>query len=219
MRFLSTILTGLLLTALATGAGAQSLAGRHRLGLNLGYWSQTASVRVETVSPDVSTSVQGDGFLGGVTYGYWLGENLALTIEAGALALDTETRVTSTTASTSSAVVGAVLFGLEKYVSGAEDGSSVRPHLGGAVGLYRGSQSEVVAGLTSLVEAREESSFGGRLSAGVDFLVGRSFMMGAAIGYNLMSDFDRPVGGSVNYSGPQMSFGFSLLLGGGKANR
>ena len=219
MRFLSTILTGLLLTALATGAGAQSLAGRHKLGLNLGYWSQTASERVEAVSPDVSTSVQGDGFLGGVTYGYWLEEDLALTIESGALALDTETRVTLTTAGTSTAVVGAVLLGLEKYVSGAQDGSSIRPYLGGAVGLYRGSQSEVVAGLTSLVEARAESSFGGRLSAGVDFVLSRRFMTGVAVGYNLMSDFDRPIGGSVNYSGPQMSFDFSILLGGGRAKR
>lgn len=219
MRRLYMILAGLLLTVLATGAGAQTLAGRHHVGLRLGYWSQTASVRVETVSPEVSTSVQGDGYLGGVAYGYWLEEDLALTFDAGALAMDTETRVSPWTTSTGSGIVGSVLLGLKKYVSGARDGSSVRPYLGGAVGLYRGSQSEVIVGPTLLVEEREESTIGGRLVAGVDFVMGRYFMTGAAIGYNLMSDFDRPVGGSLNYSGPEMSLGFSVLLGDGRAKR
>ena len=36
MRRMHAILAGLLLAALATGAGAQSLEGRHQLGLSLG---------------------------------------------------------------------------------------------------------------------------------------------------------------------------------------
>ncbi len=214
MRRLYTILGGLVLTALATGATAQTLDGRHEFGLRLGYWSQTANVRVEAVAPGVSTSVQGDGLLGGLTYGHWLEEDLALTIGVGALALDTETHASPTNAGTSSGVVGNILVGLKKYVAGAEAGSSVRPYLGAVMGVYRGSHSEVSVGLVSVLEAREETAFGGRLDLGVDFVTGRNFMTGVALGWNLMSDFDRPVGGSVNYSGPQMSLGFSLLLGG-----
>ena len=36
-----------------------------------------------------------------------------------------------------------------------------------------------------------------------------------AVAYDLMTDFAEPIGGSSNYSGPQMALGISLLLGGG----
>ncbi|MCP4600285.1 MAG: hypothetical protein GY847_07095, partial [Proteobacteria bacterium] len=60
-----------------------------------------------------------------------------------------------------------------------------------------------------------ETAFGGQLAAGLDFVTGRNFMMSAGFGWNLMSDFNEPIGGSKNYSGPEFSFGFSWLFGKG----
>lgn len=52
---------------------------------------------------------------------------------------------------------------------------------------------------------------------GVDFVLGSHFMPGIALSYNLMSDFDKPIGGSKNYGGPEFSFGISYLFGGAGA--
>ena|GEM_PF-5282297 len=40
----------------------------------------------------------------------------------------------------------------------------------------------------------------------------RKIFLGANLGYNLMSDFDRTIGGSDNYSGPEFSVGLSFLF-------
>ena len=40
-------------------------------------------------------------------------------------------------------------------------------------------------------------------------------MLGARLGYNLMADFDEPLGGRDNYGGPEFNLTFSWLIGSG----
>jgi len=58
-------------------------------------------------------------------------------------------------------------------------------------------------------------AFGGQLGAGIDFILSPHFMAGIAGGYNIMADFEEPIGGSVNYGGPEFSIGLSYLFGQG----
>lgn len=211
------IALGFGLLAFATIAAAQPLAGRHRIGLRLGMWDQGSETRVEIAPGTASTSIESTLPLGGLEYGHWLEENLTLTISVEAMSLDFETRTGLTGVTVNSAVVGSLLLGL-KYGLVPQDGeSSVRPHLFGALGLYRGSQDDVATGLTVLVSSREESAFGGRLGGGVDFILGRHLMVDLGIGYNFMTDFETPIGGRRNYGGPSMNLGFGYLFGSGVA--
>ena len=208
-------LTTCFLLTLAVSASAISLEKRHQLGLRLGMWNQTTDVRTETGIGGVETSVKSDGFVGGIQYGHWLRENLALTFGISGMAIDisTNTGIMGVTEKTSS--VASMLMGLKFYFPSSTLEGAARPYVSAAAGPFIGSQSSNTVGLTVVQEERTETAIGGQLGAGVDFVTGRHFMMGAAFAYNLMSDFSDPVGGSKNYSGPEFSFSFNWLFGRG----
>jgi len=85
-----------------------------------------------------------------------------------------------------------------------------------AVGPFVGQQEKTEEGVFGvIVESRSLTVFGGQVGAGVDFILSRHFMLGVGLGYNLMADFDEPIGGSKNYSGPEFSVGLSFLFGKG----
>ncbi len=63
--------------------------------------------------------------------------------------------------------------------------------------------------------SRTEAVFGGQVEAGIDFLLGRRVMTGLRFAYDLMSDFQQPIGGCRNYSGPEFTIGLGFLIGGG----
>jgi hypothetical protein len=58
-------------------------------------------------------------------------------------------------------------------------------------------------------------AIGGQIGAGVDFVLGRHFMIGVAVCYNALTDFKEPIGGSKNYGGPEFTIGFGYLFGKG----
>jgi len=200
---------------LSVASNAISLEKRHLIGLRLGMWNQVANVRTEVGVGGVSTSVGSDGFLGGVSYGHWLKEDLALNISVGGMMADVETRVGLLGVSHETAAVTHILVGLKQYFPKSTYGSSVRPFVKASLGPYIGSQTRTETGLVVSVESRSEPAFGGQAGVGVDFVVGRHFLTGISVGYNLMNDFDEPIGGSKNYSGPEFSLGFSYLFGKG----
>ncbi len=203
-----------IITALGATTGAQTLERRHQIELRIGMWNQTTDVRSTVGIDGVQSTVDNNGFVGGIAYGYWLRENVALQIAADVMAAKVESDVTTLgTVSSETAAVSAVTLGIKYYVPRPVAGSTVRPFLRGAVGPYMGSQSRTEVGLTVVTESRKEAAFGGQASAGVDFLLSHRFMLGVTVGYNQMSDFDKPIGGSVNFSGPVAGFGFSVLLG------
>ena len=208
-------LTCVVLT-LAVSADAISLEKRHQLGLKLGMWNQITDTRVEIGVGGVETSVESSGLLGGITYGHWLQEHLALTFSIGGMALDisTETGVSGVITETSS--IASMLMGIKYYLPKSTLESSLRPYFKSSAGPFIGNQSSSKVGITVITESRTEFAFGGQLGAGVDFVTSRHFMMGFGLGYKLMTDFSEPIGGSKNYSGPEFSFEFSWLFGKGK---
>ena len=88
---ISVILGGLLVVGLSLTSSGQTLEKRHQIELRVGMWNQTTGVRTETNFQGVTTSVESSGALGGVAYGHWLEETLALTISVTALQADVET--------------------------------------------------------------------------------------------------------------------------------
>ncbi len=192
---------------------AASLEKRHQIGLRVGMWNQTAGVTSEVGAGGVTTSVDVNGFLGGVSYGHWLEEYIALTIDIGGMAADVSTSTGASGVTTETSVIGSILMGVKVYFPNSTYTSSVRPYASAGVGPFTGSQSSTGVGTSVTVESRSETAFGGQVGAGVDFILGRHFMTGFSVCYNLMTDFSQPIGGSRNYSGPEFSFGFSYLFG------
>jgi hypothetical protein len=210
-----TVIVASIILLLSSCTFAESLEKRHQIGLRLGMWNQTTGVTTEVSDDGVSTSVEASGFLGGISYGHWLEEYLALTIDISGMAAEISTRSDASGVSTETSVIGAIQMGVKAYFLKSTYTSPVRPFARVAIGPFTGSQSITHAGRTVYESTRSETAFGGQLGAGVDFILGRHFMTGFAACYNLMSDFSRPIGGSRNYSGPEFSFGFSYLFGKG----
>jgi outer membrane protein W len=201
-------------SVLASGsAAAQALEKRHQIELRVGLWNQVTGTKTEIGLGGVSTTVGGSGFMGGLAYGHWLREHLALKISVGAMAVTIDTEVGTSGVSTRTGSVAPLLVSLKYYFPKSTYGSSVRPFAGAGLGAYIGSQTETGVGLTTTVEARTEAAFGGEPSVGVDFVLGRHTMASVALAYALMTDFNQSIGGSKNYSGLQLTFGFSLVLG------
>lgn len=216
---LISITTCIILT-LALVSSAGPLEKRHGFGLRLGMWNQVTNNRTEVGIGGVTTSTEASGFFGGLFYDHWLQENLALNITVGGILADFETRTGIPGVSTETAFVAPILLGVKYYFPGSTLNSSVRPMVKVAVGPFIGQQERTEEGVYGvIVESRSESAFGGQVGAGVDFILSRYFMLGVTLGYNLMTDFDEPIGGSKNYSGPEFSVGLSLLLGKGVASQ
>jgi hypothetical protein len=131
------------------------------------------------------------------------------------MALDVSTETAVVGVSTNSSVVTVVRLGLKQYFPSSSYGGSVRPFVKGGIGVFAGTQSGTVVRTfaTVTVEERSESAFGGMLGGGVDFFLGDHILGEVLLGYDLMSDFKKPIGGSENYSGPELSFGISYLFG------
>ena len=216
MKLMKTLIVATaLVLALTAVSDANSLQKRHGVGIRLGMWNMIADARVDALDGSVSTSVESSGFVGGVAYNYWLTESLALDIGVSMMSAKVETSVGFLNVSTQSSAVTSVLLGLKWYLPESTYGTSVRPFIKAAVGPFSGSQSGTQVGLSVIVDSRSETAFGGQLGGGVDFVLSRKFLLGVNLGYNLMSDFDLPIGGSNNYSGPQFSVGLSYLFGRG----
>jgi hypothetical protein len=210
-RFLIVLLPILGLSAFCN---AQFLEKRHMIELRFGMWHHASNVRTEISPGSVSTTVGNNGYMGEVVYGHWLTESTALQVIVGGASADVSTSVGITGVSNETAQVGHILLGIKKYFPESTYGSSVRPFAKVAVGPYIGSQTEVKSGLVVAVESRSEPAFGGQIGGGVDFVLGRHFLTGISLGYNLMADFNEPIGGSKNFSGPEFSIGIGYLFGG-----
>jgi len=210
----TTLALGALLVAATVSLAAQSLDHRHQIELRLGLWNQLNDVRTEASAGGVSTSVGTTGFLGGVAYGHWLSEAVALRVSAGAMAARVTADVSGSGVFTETAAVSQLLLGMRYYFPRSTYGSAVRPFLGAGIGAIIGSQVASEVGTVVTAEARTEPAIGGEVGGGVDFLLSRHVAISAGLAFALMTDFGEPIGGSDNYSGPQLTLGFSWVFGG-----
>jgi hypothetical protein len=208
------VVTAYVFLTLAVVSNASSLEKKHQLGLRLGMWNQTTDARTEVTVGSVSTSVGSNGFIGGLSYGYWLTESIALKLDIGVMFADVSTQTSIYEVSSSTSTIKLILLGVKYYFPSSSYGTSVRPFASTSIGSFVGSQSGTIVriGTDVTIESRTEAAFGGQIGAGVDFILGDHVMTEVSLGYDLMTDFNKPIGGSKNYRRPEFSFGLSYLL-------
>jgi len=198
---------------LATFVQASPPYKRNSLGIRVGMWNQVTGSRTEVGIGSVTNSVDASGVLGGISYDHRFQDNMAFTFSTGGMLADLETKTTIGKTTTETAVVAPILFGLKYYFLERIGGTTAKPFVNGAAGPFIGHQQKTEEEIgTVLVESRSQTVIGGQLGGGIDIFMGRYFMMDVAAGYNFMSDFDEPIGGSRNYSGPEFNFGLSFIF-------
>jgi len=185
----------------------RSLTKRSSIQVNAGLWSGSQVSNMVSAS-GVEAEVKTSAFVGGVLFTHWMHEYLALTASAGVLSSRISSTVTWQNTSQHVSSVIPVLFGLRYYAVIDADGD-VRPYLSAAIGPYIGSE---VSNTIYFRGTHTETALGGRIGAGVDFFVSNHFKLDANLGYNLMSDFDIPVGARRNYNGGDFSFGLGYIF-------
>lgn len=188
-------------------ANAQSIAleGRSAIGLSIGTFLNSEKSSA-TAAYNVTASAT--GFTGNLFYSNWLEENLALRLSLGFLNGSAEVKVDGWNTGQSASSVAPLLMGINYYFIDEEPGKA-RPFAGITAGVYIGSEAK---NSILQVSAKSESVFGIKPLAGIDFVLGRHFIMGAEAGYNLMMDFKDTIGGRKNYSGGEIAFRFIYLF-------
>ncbi|UCF18621.1 MAG: hypothetical protein JSU87_11810 [Gemmatimonadota bacterium] len=205
-------------SALAQTTGSSdsnSLRGRHGIELSLGFLSEVSAANELSVGGLTMTS-EANGVIGSIAYDYWFADDLAFGVSLGVASANASTSVTGTGASMESATVMALLFGLKYKPIGLAVGDALRPYLYASLGPYFGFASDVRSGTATGVESYTETALGSRAGLGIDLSLGRSFTLGVAAGYRLVSDFARRIGSETNYSSPEFSLSAGILIGRGR---
>lgn len=204
--------TAAVVVLLAGVSEGQTLAKRSRIELQIGIGIQTSAANTVN-SQGVTTDISAQGYLASIGYSYWLSESWAWTANAGVIGVDIATRSGFTEVSSRTAVVTPVLFGVRWYFVPATLEGPHRPYLSAAVGPVIGHEEEETVGTEIVQQSVTKSTVGSRLGAGLDMLLSKRFMLGVQGGYDLMADFEQPIGGRKNYSGAVFGISISLLLG------
>jgi hypothetical protein len=191
-------------------AGSNTLKGRSTIELRIGLWHES-KVGNEISTAGILSTAKTNGFLGGLSYAYWVQEDLSIGISAGALAGEATSSMSTRGISQRASAVVPVLLGLRYYVGESSTDSPVKPFLSVGLGPFIGVEAK---NEPFLQESHSETALGTRLGGGIDFLVGQSFKLGASVGYDLMTDFSTPIGARRNYNGPDFSLGVGFLFGG-----
>jgi hypothetical protein len=185
-----------------------TLQGRSAIELNFGLWGGGKAANTIALA-GIQTEAKTSGFTGGIGYSYWLREYLSLTVTAGLLSAQANSTVSVFNVTQQSSAVIPLLLGIRFYVPNPEPSDNVRPFISAAIGSYIGSEAK---NTILSQEARSETAFGGRLGAGIDFLLGDHFKLNAQAGYNLMSDFETTIGARKNFNGGDFSLGIGYIF-------
>lgn len=191
------------------------LEKRSRVELKFGLWNLNSQSKSEIGANGVQTTATSDGPLGQLTYAYWVRENLAVTFSVGVLAGEYESSAGSGGVSTHVLSVLPILIGVRHYLPESALATSWKPYLAASIGSFIGAVSRSETGTQVITDSRTEAAYGGYLGGGLDIQLSRYFMVGANLGYNLMTDFSESLGGRKNYSGPEFGLGISFLFGRG----
>jgi len=197
--------------AVAAGASDYSTANRHRVAFGLGYWD---SGYRQTVTRDwwgAKTSDATNAVVS-LSYSYWTHEQLAPEVTVRVL-------VAEATSSSSfyyydyeehNVVITSVMFGARMYPLNTD--SPLRPYVTAGIGPYIGVDDRKERNPRWTKTTTVLSTFGGYAGIGVDVQMGRHLMLDVHTGYNLMADFEEPLGGDENFSGVEFGAGISLLI-------
>lgn len=209
-KFTCFLFLGFLFSVLMAQSQPYSLKGRSCIELNLGLWHESSAGN-ESAFTGMTSTAKTNGFIGGLTYNYWLHEYLSVSVTAGVLAGEATSTMSLRGMSQEASSVIPILLGVRYYVPKPSTDDQARPFLAVAVGPFMGFEAE---NSLSRQGTRSETSLGLRLGGGIDILVSQNFKLGANVGYSVMTDYSTPIGARRNYNGPDFSLGFGFIFGG-----
>lgn len=192
-------------------AGLQ-LRGRHGLMVHAGLVNRSASVTSVSVG-DVRAETRVSGFSGSLSYSYWAQEDWSVGLGAGVIDVETMESVSGGGVSNHTSGVVPILFEVAWAPAGLALGPSLRPTFSVGTGPYVGFVTHERVANVIAQETTVESTIGLRARVGVNALLGSWFCTGVEAGYHFVGAFDEPIGGELDYSGPEFSLGFGILLG------
>ena len=216
------------------------LAGRARLEFHLGkvgpqprllpeaqenQRSPASDAEMEDMAgfgPIPAANVDPWSVLSGLTFGFWITEDFSINLSYSALGSEVANidgpQSVDFSLSRVDISLASVLLGVGRHFEIPRLSPLVRAHVSSSVGSFIGHvDGEVID--KALTWERTMRVVGGQVGAGIDLRISRHLMLGARGGYNLMTDFDEPLGGRDNYSGAEFGLGLSWLIGGGDNRR
>lgn len=157
--------------------------------------------------------------LSGLTLGYWITEDFSVNLSYSALGSEVANIVgpagVDSRLSRVDISLASIQLGVGRHFDLPNLSPLVKAQVSTSVGSFIGHVDGQTVGEAPLAWKRTMRSVGGQIGAGIDFQINRHVMLGARGGYNLMADFEEPLGGRDNYSGAEFSLGLSWLIGGG----
>lgn len=194
---------------------SNSWQGKHNFQLSIGLLSDHG-VENEISASRVVNTAGGDGFLGSIAYSYWTGDNLAIRVNVSVLGSEVNNSISGYRVWSETSSVVPILFGIEYQPSMLVINKGMRPYLFASIGPCIGSATQSFIGSGFESETYSETVVASHFGLGTTFVLSRLFVAGLSVGYYLAADFDRPIGGQINYSSPEFTLSIGILLGGGK---
>jgi len=183
------VILTIIMLSIVSFAQDVSLKKRSALELEIGFWGGAKASNTITTN-GIQSEAKTNGFIGNIIYSYWIQEQLSITLSAGFLAGEVSSNVSLSSVNQHSSAIIPVLIGVNYYFLNPTQEDAVRPFLSAAIGPYIGSETNN----TILSQStHSETALGGRLGAGIDFLLSNHIKLGANVRYNLMSDFSNPL--------------------------
>ena len=186
------------------------LAGRFRLEVGIGAWG-TQPRDFERGSSDVNVRVGTSGLVPQFRFSRWMEETVSIGLSIQVLEIDVSADLGPSVSARSSAVTS-ILADLRHYVPLPEH-PYARPYLTVGVGAHVGSDAWTAVDSEVTTSATGQGAFAAQVGAGIDLPLGDLFLLGAKAAYNVVSDFDEPIGGRKDYGGPELGVGISVILG------
>ena len=192
-----------------------AVTGRNRFDVRFGAWSHGSNNAV------VIDGIDSSDMLGGIRYTRYFKESLAatFTIEGGGGHVGTFATGNGIYDGVSGIVSFPVGVRWNPLTFGRQH-DGIKPFVAFSAGPVFG---DMVAdhdwrhGFGG--DIRSTATIGGFAGGGVDFHAGRTCVLGVEAGYNWMGDFDVPIAGSDNYSGPTVSVNLGFMWGRGSTPR
>jgi len=189
-----------------------TLRGSSAIELDLGFWNNVNAGQQLNVT-GVRQEAKASGFVGGLTYCYWMRENMAITVAGSLLSSEASSTIITNpiTVRQNASALFSFLVGMRYFIPEPDPEDMLRPYLAISVGSFMGFEASNSLPAQS---AHSESTFGGRAGIGLDAHLGTSVKLGVNAGYNAMSDFRSAVGARNNFNGYDFSVGIAFLFGG-----
>lgn len=209
------VVTTLMIILAVPSAGAIS---KRKSGLSLKHRTQLElrlGVREDTHDDDYEGLVwayNNDDVVVSFGLNHWVDETTAFNLTVKALAGDYSERIGIPGVYSAEFGVVPLFVGFRKYLGQPGAWASIRPYLALGGGPVFGRERIEILAQDIYAETNTETAIGAYFGAGIDFMVSRHFMVGVNGGYNLLSDFDEPIGGHVNYSTAELGVGFGLVF-------